>query len=192
MFDFVHSSVTFFLPIVAVSLVVVSSSDFAIGFTPSSLASLTSSSVSTSKKQQTSTHRHFTCIRQRSSRLNLSRVTFADRLDVVKEKDSVSSISPFDPLDCSNRWDYDHNSSPLIVTTQHRIEHDKTSPSFPPSFSSTSLKGEVTAPSILAISTLLMNPSNSYAATVTKLSEGDYNPETFKPVCAASDTFYRF
>ena len=187
-----HSSVTFFLlPIVAVSLVVVLSSDFAIGFSPSSLASL-SSRVSTSKsKQPTSTHRHFATTRQRSSRLHLSRVTFAERLDVVKEKDSVSSISSFDPLDCSNGWDYDHHSSPLI-TTQHCIDYDKTSSSFPPSSSSTSLKGEDTAPTILAISTLLIDPSNSYAATVTKLSEGDYNPETFKPVCAASDTFYRF
>lgn len=186
-----HYSVTFFLlPIVAVSLVVVLSSDFAIGFSPSSLASL-SSRVSTSKsKQPTSTHRHFATTRQRSSRLHLSRVTFAERLDVVKEKDSVSSISSFDPLDCSNGWDYDHHSSPLS-TTQHRIDYDKTSSSFPPSSSSTSLKGE-TAPTILAISTLLIDPSNSYAATVTKLSEGDYNPETFKPVCAASDTFYRF
>lgn len=35
------------------------------------------------------------------------------------------------------------------------------------------------------------NPSSSFAAS-TPLSTGDFNPDSFRPVCSASDSFYRF
>jgi len=103
------------------------------------------------------------------TRLNLSQVTFAERLD----KDEIVTES-FDPLECSDRW---HESLP--ISTNNHIDC-KTS-------SDTSSKA--TTP-ILALSTLVINPAKSYA--VSKISEGDYNPDSFKPVCATSDGFYRF
>jgi len=103
------------------------------------------------------------------TRLNLSQVTFAERLD----KDEIVTES-FDPLECSDRW---HESLP--ISTNNHIDC-KTS-------SDTSSKA--TTP-ILALSTLVINPAKSYA--VNKISEGDYNPDSFKPVCATSDGFYRF
>ncbi|KAL9186909.1 hypothetical protein ACHAXT_010629 [Thalassiosira profunda] len=53
-----------------------------------------------------------------------------------------------------------------------------------------SLPAKVAAP-VLALSTMVADPKQSYAAAV-KLSEGDFNPDSFRPVCATSDGFYRF
>ena len=46
-------------------------------------------------------------------------------------------------------------------------------------------------PSAFLASLSLLLPTNANAAT-TGISTGLYNPDTFKPVCSASDAFYRF
>ena len=104
------------------------------------------------------------------TRLNLSRVTFAERLD----EDEIVTAA-FDPLNYGDRW---HESLPS--STNNHIDCKASS-------NTSSIKA--TTP-ILAISTLVINPAKSYA--VSKISEGDYNPDSFKPVCATSDGFYRF
>lgn len=52
-------------------------------------------------------------------------------------------------------------------------------------------KTAVAAP-ILALSTIVIDPVSSYAAAPSSLSTGDFNPDNFRPVCGASDSFYRF
>eukprot|EP00571_Detonula_confervacea_P016554 CAMPEP_0172311056 /NCGR_PEP_ID=MMETSP1058-20130122/13654_1 /TAXON_ID=83371 /ORGANISM="Detonula confervacea, Strain CCMP 353" /LENGTH=378 /DNA_ID=CAMNT_0013024113 /DNA_START=60 /DNA_END=1196 /DNA_ORIENTATION=+ len=137
-----------------------------IGAVSTSLSSRVSSfnAPSTSRPSHHANH-------HRRSKLFSSRVTFAD---VERKSEDVTS---FDPLDCSNGWD---DSSPI----HHRIKCASSS-STSPSLNQVA----VTAP-ILAISSLLINPSNCNA--VTKISEGYYNPDSFKPICGASDSFYRF
>ncbi len=53
-------------------------------------------------------------------------------------------------------------------------------------------KASVAAAPILALSTIVIDPQSSYAATTSSLSTGDFNPDNFRPVCGASDSFYRF
>ena len=43
----------------------------------------------------------------------------------------------------------------------------------------------------MALATLAIGPGASYAES-TPLSTGEFNPDSFKPVCSASDGFYRF
>jgi hypothetical protein len=54
-----------------------------------------------------------------------------------------------------------------------------------------SSKAAVAAP-VLALSTIVIDPESSYAAATSTLSTGDFNPDNFRPVCGASDSFYRF
>ncbi|KAL7536422.1 hypothetical protein ACHAXR_008254 [Thalassiosira sp. AJA248-18] len=140
-------------------------------FAPSIVSTSLSSRVSTFTAASTSPSSH-RAIHQHISRLHASRVTFADVVETNSDE-----IITFDPLGCSDGWDYDY-SSPV----PHCIDGT--------SSSSSPLPSKVAAP-ILALSTLALNPDISYAAAATKLSEGDYNPDSFRPVCAASDSFYR-
>lgn len=83
-------------------------------------------------------------------------------------------LETFDPFGFgSNEATYDRgyssSSSPPIITTSKAV-----------------------TPFLAAVSTVVINPESSFAAAPTPLSTGDFNPENFKPVCGASDTFYRF
>lgn len=73
------------------------------------------------------------------------------------------------------------------------VEYGRESSSSSPILSSPILssKTAVAAP-ILALSTIVIDPESSYAAAPTSLSTGDFNPDNFRPVCGASDSFYRF
>lgn len=79
-------------------------------------------------------------------------------------------LQTFDPLGFSDGADYGRESLPST-----------------PIISS---KSAVAAP-VLALSTLVIDPESSLAAG-TSLSTGDFNPDNFRPVCGASDSFYRF
>jgi len=84
--------------------------------------------------------------------------------------DYEQQLQTFDPLGFSDA-DYGHefsSSSPMV-----------------------SSKAAVAAP-ILALSTIVIDPESSYAAATSSLSTGDFNPDNFRPVCGASDSFYRF
>lgn len=52
-----------------------------------------------------------------------------------------------------------------------------------------SFNAVVAAPA-LALSSLALNPVGAHAAS-SPLSTGDFNPDSFRPICAASDSFYR-
>jgi hypothetical protein len=65
------------------------------------------------------------------------------------------------------------------------LEHSSSSPII------SSSKAAAAAP-ILALSTIVIDPESSYAAASSPLSTGDFNPDNFRPVCGASDSFYRF
>jgi len=86
--------------------------------------------------------------------------------------DCEQQLQTFDPLGFSDIADYGHeffsSSSPIV-----------------------SSKAAVAAP-ILALSTIVIDPESSYAAATSSLSTGDFNPDNFRPVCGASDSFYRF
>ena len=139
--------------------------DCATAFSPSgSLPTSISSRASTFTARANYKHQD-----QASLRLRASRVTFAD--DEV-----AATTSKFDPLGFSDGWE---QSSPIVYNTHDDThEHDSTSLS------------KVAAP-MAAITTLVIHPETSFAAITTKISEGDFNPDSFRPVCAASDSFYR-
>lgn len=80
-------------------------------------------------------------------------------------------LQKFDPCGFSDDAGYDReysSSSPII-----------------------SSKAAAAAP-ILALSTIVIDPESSYAAAASSLSTGYYNPDNFRPICGASDSFYRF
>mmetsp|Transcript_25266 Transcript_25266/g.37267 ORF Transcript_25266/g.37267 Transcript_25266/m.37267 type:complete len:365 (-) Transcript_25266:235-1329(-) len=86
--------------------------------------------------------------------------------------DGEQQLQTFDPLGFSDDADYyghEFSSSSPIVSS----------------------KAAVAAP-ILALSTIVIDPESSYAAATSSLSTGDFNPDNFRPVCGASDSFYRF
>lgn len=151
---------------------ILSSADYTSAFSPSaSSGSALSSRVSTfTTAAQTSTSRasHHQYSRQL---LHASRITFAN--------EDVKTTTQFDPLGCGDSWD------DASLVHHCIIDGDIT-----PSTGSTSFSPKAVAAPIVALSTLVLNPESSLAA-VTKLSEGDFNPDSFKPVCAASDSFYR-
>ena len=123
--------------------------------------------------------------RKRSSNLILhsSQVTFAEILDNKSDQDSSSPVAVFDPFHCSHvGWNaYDSKVGDIIG------EKD-CSPT-------TTLSSSLTRTTpILALSTtLLINPQPAFAnGAINKLiSEGDFNPDSFRPICSNSDAFYR-
>jgi len=149
-----------------------------VAFSPSGVSS---TSLSLSSRASTftapSTRRPPRAASHRGSRLFSSRVAFAD----IVEKQFGEAVASFDPLGCGDGWD---DSSPAL----RRIDSTTTLTSSAKSSASPSVK-EIAAP-VLAISTLLISPDESLAASA--ISQGDFNPDSFRPVCSASDTFYRF
>mmetsp|Transcript_28036 Transcript_28036/g.58451 ORF Transcript_28036/g.58451 Transcript_28036/m.58451 type:complete len:402 (+) Transcript_28036:171-1376(+) len=114
------------------------------------------------------------------SRLFSSRITFADNADYTL--DTISAT--FDPLGCSDGWD-----DTLPLPNNHPCLNYVDGSTLTSSSKSLSLDP---AKGILALSTIVLGqPNESFAAT-TPLSEGDFNPDSFKPICGASDGFYRF
>lgn len=152
-------------------LTVMSINHRADAFAPSTRIPTTSSSLSSRVSTFTtapSSHHSHHAIHRHSIRLNSSRVTFADI-----EKKELDEISIFDPLGCSDGWEDIDCCKSSFTTTKSKTASIK----------------DVAAP-ILALSTLVLNPDDSFAAA--KLSEGAFNPDSFRPVCATSDGFYRF
>ena len=139
-----------------------------------------STSTISSRVSTFTAHSTSIAIHRPKSRLLSSRVIFADAEKRTKSGDEITSV--FDPLGCSDGWD---ESSPVLHLTQHGIVDGAS-----PASNSLSFPAKVAAP-ILALSTIVLHPDDSYAAS-TPLSQGDFNPDTFRPVCAASDSFYRF
>lgn len=80
-------------------------------------------------------------------------------------------LQRFDPFGFSDEVDYERE-----ISSSSSILSSKTA---------------VAAP-ILALSTIVIDPESSYAAATSSLSTGDFNPDNFRPVCGASDSFYRF
>lgn len=156
-------------PALLLTVGLLASPDCAKAFAPNSAVSPSlSSRVSSTFTNPSSSSRSPHAIHHPSSRL-YSRVTFAD-------VETLDEISAFDPLGCGDGWD---DTSP----NHHRCLDGKSS-------SATSINAAtvVTAP-ILALSSLVLRPDESYAAT--PISAGAYNPDNFKPICGASDSFYR-
>ena len=90
------------------------------------------------------------------------RVTFAEEREDIRE---------FDPLGFGEGWEL---SGDFTQTNESRGVTPVT-------------------PIGMALSALAVAPGASHAAsTSTPLSTGDFNPDSFKPVCSASDGFYRF
>lgn len=79
------------------------------------------------------------------------------------------AIASFDPFGCGSLWD---------VTLSHSTQEIK----------STRSKTCLVRLAPLSITALAI-PTTAFAAD---LSTGLYNPDSFKPVCSASDSFYRF
>lgn len=104
-----------------------------------------------------------------------SRVAFADA-------EGADAASTFDPLDCADGWD---DAPP------RRRRLDCASSASASTSASLSLDpARAVAAPVLALSTLVLGADASCAAA--PLSEGDFDPNAFKPVCSASDSFYRF
>ena len=164
---------THILYVIGCLVLLVASLDFTVAFAPptSSLSPRVSTSTFTSSSSPYCTNLYTANNNRWSSRLYKSRVIFADEDTMIDDK----TIARFDPLGYSSDVSWEDNT----IIDCKTINSDETSP----------LKTAATTS--LALSTILINPENSYAA-FTKLSEGDYNPDTFRPVCSASDSFYRF
>ena len=103
-----------------------------------------------------------------SAGLHMSRLTFVDEV----EEETSSSFDPFD-LGGGGGWD--------SAATASR----------------TAAASAPAAPAVLAVSTALLSPfvvgvpPALAAFGAGALSQGDFDPDTFRPVCAASDSFYR-
>ncbi|EED91089.1 predicted protein [Thalassiosira pseudonana CCMP1335] len=94
--------------------------------------------------------------------------------DVDFQNEQINTAS-FDPLGCSDTWS--------DITSHHIVD-----------CKSCNAQNEKSPNSLLALVPFAItatNPSSSFAAS-TPLSTGDFNPDSFRPVCSASDSFYRF
>lgn len=138
---------------------------------PSSLSSQRASTFTNPSKPSPPT-RHAN--HRQKSRLLSSRVAFTG------EK-MLDGISAFDPLGCGHGWD-----DPL--TGHHGCLSDTSSSMSSPT-STLPLSKFDTSASFLGLSSLIIAPYESHAAT--PISEGDFDPNSFRPVCGASDSFYR-
>lgn len=139
------------------------------------------SSVSRGASFSTSLHSDGTRGGQWRSQLSLSRVKFKD--DVVEKMENENTSSFFDPFNLDsddNLWDSDIPSVQRLGTT------GTTAPMMMPVLTAMSALSIVSIPISSATAAV-----TTTTKTMTKLSEGDFNPETFRPVCGTSDSFYR-
>ncbi|KAL7548339.1 hypothetical protein ACHAWF_011626 [Thalassiosira exigua] len=116
----------------------------------------------------------------RASRLSSSRATFADA--------STVDVAPFDPLGRGGGWDDPPPVAHRAVGAGAAVRNPSTCARADESDSRGATASAV-APA-LAFSALILRPASALAASAP-LSQGDFNPDSFRPVCAASDSFYR-
>lgn len=142
------------------------------------------SSVSRGASLSTSLHRDGSGCGQWRSQLSSSRVKF--KYNVVEKMENENTSSFFDPfnLDCDdNLWDSADNTN-VVNHSQRRLGTTTTTdPMMMPLLTTMSTLSLVSIPISSATATT--------TKTMTKLSEGDFNPDTFRPVCGTSDSFYR-
>jgi hypothetical protein len=151
------------------------------------------SSVSRGASLSTTLHRDRSDNGQwRLSQLSLSRITFKDE---VEKMDKENTLSFFDPFNLAGSYDNlldDSADNTNVVAVHHSHQRRGMTTTTAPPMMMSVLK------SISTVSLVSILPISSAAAatttttkTMTKLSEGDFNPDTFRPVCGSSDSFYR-
>ena len=158
---------------------------------PSSSAA---TSMWSSSRRATAAHRR----RRISSgglQMSRSRLTFSDEVVVEsKTSDETTASSSFDPLNLcggggggggrGGGWD---SAAPASRTA---APSTRAAAPVLPAAATTALP----SPTFVVAGLLLLPAPPALAASSSgssALSQGDFNPDTFRPVCAASDSFYR-
>ena len=139
----------------------------AVGFAPSSLTSRVSAFHSSE-----TTSFHASSLAVATTRLLTTK--YGSDFQYNEEEHIIAvPPSPFDPFDCGEYTNWDMMSP---SADQHRITSDK---------STINSLHYLVAPLSIIVPTAAANAADG-------LSTGLYNPDSFKPVCSASDGFYRF
>jgi hypothetical protein len=127
----------------------------------------------------------------RLSQLSLSRVTVKDEVENMEKENTLSFFDPFNLGTDDNLWDdsADNTNVAAVHHSHQRPRMTTATTDAPPMMMSV-----VTAMSAVSLVSIPFSSSAAAATTtktMTKLSEGDFNPDTFRPVCGSSDSFYR-